>query len=96
MTCLPILVVFGDQCINALVESFYSSTPYTGFLVWWSYHCVTTIICIPLLNTGICLEANRNFLEFRKVNIDKVVESKISIITKTNYSVVFAYVYMYM
>ena len=74
VTCLPILVVIGDQCINAVVESFYSDRPpYKGFLIWWSYHCVTTIICLPLLNTWICLEANRNFLEFRTVNIYPVV-----------------------
>ena len=67
VTCLPILVVIGDQVVNVVVESFYSSSPYYGLLIWWTYHAVTTIICLPLLNTWICWEANRNFLEFRKV-----------------------------
>ena len=68
-TCLPILVIIGDQIVNAVVESFYSSQPYQGFLIWWTYHCATAIICLPLLNTWICLEANKNFLEFRRANM---------------------------
>ena len=69
VTCFPILVIVGDQIVNAVVESFYSSRPYEGFLLWWSYHCATTIICLPLLNTWILVDANRNFIEFRRVRI---------------------------
>ena len=65
---LSILVISGDQVINFLVETFYSSLgPYYGFLVWWCYHCLAALLSFTLANAWICWEANTHLLEFRRV-----------------------------
>ena len=61
-----IFVIVGDQVTNAVVETFYIGEPYTGFLIWWTYHCLTSIISFPVLNTWICWQAHQDFLEFRR------------------------------
>ena len=65
---LSILVISGDQVINFLVETFYSSLgPYYGFLVWWCYHCLAALLSFTIANAWICWEANTHLLEFRRV-----------------------------